>query len=300
MTKVKTVLRYAGGKSKASKYIDPLVEPYEEVISPFIGGGSLEVGLANSGKKVKGYDIFGILVNFWNVLLYSPEALAKELAEIKPTPEVYKIVKEILMCSPEVQQMLEHWKSDHYRREEVTLPDTKLAAYYYFNHNCSYGPGFLGWPSKIYMNQDKWDRTIDKVKKFKCENLQVEQATFEDVIEDNPSSFMYLDPPYYLEKDGSNKMFAGIYPMRNIPVHHDGIEHEKLRDMLHAHEGDFVLSYNDCETIRDWYSDFEFLEPSWHYSMALGEKRIGENRKESGDTKKESHELLIVKRKNNG
>jgi DNA adenine methylase len=91
-------------------------------------------------------------------------------------------------------------------------------------------------------------------------------------------------------------MFAGIYPMRNIPVHHNGFDHEKLRDLLLSHKGDFVLSYNDCETIRDWYSDFEFHFPKWHYSMSLGETRVGKNRKTTDNIKKESHEILIVKR----
>jgi len=72
-----------------------------------------------------------------------------------------------------------------------------------------------------------------------------------------------------------------------------------LRNLLLNHKGDFVLSYNDCQSIRNWYSDFEILEPSWHYSMSLGEKRVGKNRKESGAIKKESHELLIIKRSEN-
>ena len=67
--------------------------------------------------------------------------------------------------------------------------------------------------------------------------------------------------------------------MKNIPVHHDSFDHELLRDMLLSHEGDFVLSYNNCETIREYYSDFEFFFPKWHYSMDIGEKRIGDNRK---------------------
>ena len=48
--------------------------------------------------------------------------------------------------------------------------------------------------------------------------------------------------------------------------------------MLLEHDGDFVLSYNNCETVRDWYSDFELFYPEWHYSMDVGEKRIGSNR----------------------
>ena len=91
-------------------------------------------------------------------------------------------------------------------------------------------------------------------------------------------------------------MFAGIYPMRNIPVHHNDFDHEKLRDLLLNHDGDFVLSYNNCETIRNYYSDFEFYYPEWFYSMGQGETRIGKNRQASESHVKESHEILIVKR----
>jgi DNA adenine methylase len=88
-------------------------------------------------------------------------------------------------------------------------------------------------------------------------------------------------------------MFKGIYPNANIDVHHRGFDHEGLRDLLHNHKGSFILSYNDCPQIREWYSDFEQHFPTWHYSYALGEKRIGKN-KLSNDAKK-SHEILIVK-----
>jgi len=340
MTIQKTVLRYAGGKSRAIKKITPFVEPYDTIVSPFIGGGSLEVHWASKGKKVIGSDIFGLLINFWDVLLESPDALAKELKKIEPTASAYKIIKEMLMCTSEVQEMLSHRKSDFYKREQVSIPAVKLAAYYYFNHNCSYGPGFLGWPSKIYMNQEKWNKTIEKIRTFSCPNLQVAHREFETAIKESGSAFLYLDPPYYLQPDDDNKMLGGIYPMKNIPVHHNNFDHEKLRDLLLSHKGDFVLSYNNCETIREWYSDFELFFPEWHYSMDVGEVRIGSNRMqrvgdeqtEAANTlrkeiesveeklkkmktkelkvelaalktakhdimKKESHELLIVKRK---
>lgn len=330
----KTVLRYAGGKSRAINQITPFVEDYETIVSPFLGGGSLEVHWASMGKKVIAADIFDILVNFWNQLLSDSDGLADELAKISPTPEEYKEVKEALMCTPQVQSMLKDWSTDFYKRENPKkLSDLVMAAYYYFNHNTSYGPGFLGWPSKIYMNQEKWNNTISKVRSFSCPNLQVSCRSFEDLIRDNPKEFLYLDPPYYTEKDEDNKMLGGIYPMKNIPVHHDEFNHELLRDCLKAHEGDFVLSYNNCETIREYYSDFDFYFPKWHYSMDIGEKRIGKNRKDrtteeeldevakltirieelesnNGDKqliadlksdrheimKKESHEILIVKK----
>ena len=91
-------------------------------------------------------------------------------------------------------------------------------------------------------------------------------------------------------------MHAAIYPMKNIPVHHDGFDQELLRDLLYKHKGNFVLSYNNCETIRDFYSDFDFYYPKWFYSMGNGETRIGKNRKTMGiGNQKDSHEILIIK-----
>jgi DNA adenine methylase len=298
--KVKTLLRYPGGKTKAIDLITPYVKNYDKIISPFIGGGSLEVHWAeNLKKEVIGYDIFDVLVNFWNILLKSPLELSSKMKQIPPTNEEYIKIKEILIKLDKTQEMLKNWQTDYYKRENIiTLDDVTLAAYYYFNHNCSYGPGYLGWPSSVYLNEKKWNLMIEKINSFKCDNLSVFNQTFDVTIPNHKKDFLYLDPPYYLEKDNDNKMHKGMYPMKNIDVHHSGFNHELLRDLLLKHEGDFVMSYNNCETIREYYKDFEFFYPKWSYSMSNGEKRIGKNRVELNDSKivKESHEILIVKR----
>jgi len=295
---MKTPIRYAGGKSKAIKIITPYVKDIDKIVSPFIGGGSLEVHWASMGKEVIGYDLFDVLVNFWNVLLNNRDELVLKLKEIVPTGDEYNRIKEILMKWDNTQNMLKDWKTKHYVREDViTLDNITAAAYYYFNHNTSYGPGYLGWGSSVYLKEKKWDDMINKISKFSLPTLSVNQGSFEIVIPKHSEDFLYLDPPYYLEKDSDNKMFTGIYPMRNIPVHHNGFDHKKLRDLLHNHKGGFVLSYNNCKTIREYYKDFELFYPEWSYSMGNGEVRIGKNREEMGITNsKESHEILIVKR----
>jgi DNA adenine methylase len=295
---MKTPIRYAGGKSRAIKHITPYVTNVNKIVSPFLGGGSLEVHWASLGKEVVGYDLFDVLVNFWNVLLNNKEELVEKLKEIAPTSEEYSRIKEILMKWDNTQEMLKDWKTDHYKRDEViNLDNVTAAAYYYFNHNTSYGPGYLGWGSSVYLTEKKWNDMIDKISKFELPNLSVAQGSFEEIIPKHNEDFLYLDPPYYLEKDSDNKMFTGIYPMRNIPIHHDGFDHELLRDLLKKHKGGFILSYNNCETIREYYKEFEFHYPSWNYSMGNGEKRIGKNRTEAGITNsKDSHEILIVKR----
>jgi DNA adenine methylase len=294
---MKTPIRYAGGKSRAIKIISPYLDNEKKIISPFMGGGSLEVNWASKGIEVIGYDLFDALVNFWDMLLNNKDELVKVLKTITPTLEEYNRIKEILMRWENTQEMLKEWKTDHYKRDEViSLDSITAAAYYYFNHNTSYGPGYLGWGSSVYMKEDKWNNMIKNIDKFNGPTLSVRQGSFENVLPNHMEDTLYLDPPYYLEKDGDNKMFAGVYPMKNIPIHHDGFNHELLRDLLLKHKGKFVLSYNNCETIREYYKDFEQVFPTWNYSMGNGETRIGKGREEANTTIKESHEILIIKR----
>ncbi len=293
---MKTPIRYAGGKTRAIKIISPYLDNETKIISPFMGGGSLEVNWASKGIEVIGYDLFDVLVNFWDTLINDKDGLVNKLRDIDPTPEEYNRIKEILMTWENTQEMLKGWKTDHYKRDNIiTLDNITAAAYYYFNHNTSYGPGYLGWGSSVYLNQKKWDSMINNISKFNLPNLSVKQGSFDNVLPNHINDTLYLDPPYYLERDKDNKMFTGIYPMRNIPIHHNNFNHELLMDILKQHKGKFVLSYNNCETIREYYKDFTQVFPSWNYSMGNGETRIGKNRKDANITNsKDSHEILIM------
>ncbi|KKS69908.1 MAG: Type II adenine specific DNA methyltransferase [Parcubacteria group bacterium GW2011_GWA1_42_7] len=274
-----TPIRYAGGKSLGVGFIVELLpDNIKKIISPFFGGGSIEIACnKHLGLEIKGYDIFDILVNYWNVQINEPEKLFKKLSEFNPNQTTYKQVKESLK---------RHWKG------EKKMPSMDLAAHYYFNHNLSYGPGFLGWPSRIYLNKDRYKKMIEKVRNFSTSGIDIKCASFENIFERYPNDFFYCDPPYLLGED--TKMFRGIYPMRNIPIHHNGFKHEKLRDLLKQHKGGFILSYNNCPTIRNWYKEFAQHFPQWQYTMGQGETRIGLNRKNSNNNHiKESHEILI-------
>lgn len=276
-------LRYAGGKSLAVGHIvEYLPDGLDKLVSPFVGGASVEIACARElGMRVQGYDVFDILTNYWEVQLSSAQALATRISKWQPTKAQYALVKARLKL---------HWTG-----EEPITDRLELAAHYWFNHNLSYGPGFLGWMSKIYEEPRRYHRLLDKVRDFRCPTMSIQYGSFEDTIPFHMNDFLYCDPPYYL--DGDSKMFRGIYPQRNFPVHHKGFNHALLREMLHEHDGGFILSYNDCETIRKWYSDCRIVEVEWQYTLGQGETRIGKNRIENGSNHhvKKSHELLIVK-----
>lgn len=259
-------------------------------------GGSLETHWASTGHQVVGYDVFFALTNFWNVLLHRKDELVEVLQTLNATQEGYHAIKEKLLAWDKVQDMLKEHKTDHYRRESISLDDVTAAAYYFFNHNLSFGPLFLGWISKNY-DPNSWGKMVESIQRFHCPNLEVYESSFEQVLERHVNDFLYLDPPYYLEKDSDNKMFSGIYPNRNFPIHHNKFDHRALRDLLRKHRGHFVLSYNNCETIRDYYGEYQFAFPKWAYSLGNGEVRIGSNRRQSETNIKDSHEILIFSEK---
>ena len=273
-------LRYAGGKSLAVGHIlEHFPDNLKHMASPFFGGGAVEIACARElGVQVQGYDVFNMLVNFWHCILANPNKLAKVLEGFEPTKEQYRSIK---------SELKGQWESKRKLTNSIGW-----AARYWFNHNLSYGPGFLGWMSSIYECPQKYERALAKVREFECDPLSVANGSFEDTIPKHNGEFLYCDPPYYLD-DG--KMFKGIYPQRNFPVHHNGFNHLLLSQLLKQHKGGFVLSYNDCQTIRDLYSDYKIVDVGWQYTMGQGETRIGRNRVESNASHvKQSHEILVV------
>ena len=159
-------LRYAGGKSLGVGHIiEHIPNGLDKLMSPFMGGGSVEVACAKElDIQVRGYDIFDILVNYWQVQLSSSHKLADMLEKWEPTKEQYAEIKSRLKA--------------HWTRESLISDPLELAAHYWFNHNLSYGPGFLGWMSKIYESPEKYVRSVDKVRYFECLSLSVEHGSF--------------------------------------------------------------------------------------------------------------------------
>ena len=295
---MRTPIRYAGGKSRAYDFISSYIPFWprpKTIVSPFFGGGSLEVRWAHEmGINVVGYDVFWVLTNYWKHQLQNPQRLYDILKGLEPTKEQYDEIKDILLHWDKVQELFKNWKTDHYDRKSKPLDEDLGAAYYWCNHNLSYGPMFLGWFSSIYLKKESlYQNSIERVKDFNVSNLEVKCGSFDETIVAHTNDFLYCDPPYFMEKSEDNKMFKAIYPNSNWPVHHQHFDHEKLRDLLHSHNGKFILSYNDCEWVRENYKDFKFKTPEWAYSYGQGETRVGKNKKNNDP--KQSHEILIIK-----
>ena len=74
-----------------------LLPDVDRVVSPFFGGGSVEIAISQKlGLEVIGYDIFDILVNYWQHQIAEPELLYQELSKLQPTQEGYDRIKDRL------------------------------------------------------------------------------------------------------------------------------------------------------------------------------------------------------------
>jgi len=230
-------LRYPGGKTRGVEFITRFFpKNLDKLLSPFFGGGSIELAAAARGTKVYGYDLFTPLVEFWRCLINQPNDLADEVEKYFPLP------KEKFY---ELQQAQTRFKTKLQR----------AAVYYVLNRSSFSGATLSGGMSPEHPRFTK--TSIERLRDFYNPNIMIHQSCFEKSLFEHPNIFTYLDPPYLIK--------SSLYG-RNGNAHKD-FGHEKLANILKLRDN-WILSYNDCEDIRDLYSGFHIITPNWKYGMS--------------------------------
>ena len=234
---VKSPLRYPGGKSRAVQQIVDLFPPeLDTLVSPFFGGGSVELACAAQGVKVHGYDGFEPLVNFWQVAIEDAVNLSKVVYNYHPLtrPMFYALQKRYFGLSDRVD---------------------RAAAFFALNRSSYSGTTLSGGMSPGHPRFT--DSAIERLANLQVGDLNVDHADFKDSLAMHSDDFLYLDPPY---ANGGN-----LYGNRG-DMHQD-FDHEGLADILRSRDG-WVLSYNNCDMVQDIYSGYEFVTPEWTYGMS--------------------------------
>ena len=232
-------LRYPGGKSRAVRAIVELMPPdTRTVVSPFLGGGSVELACAALGMSVRASDLFEPLVTFWKQLLIDPAAVADEAARHYP---------------------LERGRFYELQRGFYEIEDAvqRAGVFYALNRASFSGVTLAGGMSPGHPRFT--ESSIARLRRFRTGDFEVRHSDFAAAIESAPSDcVMYCDPPYMIESDN-------LYGYRGDM--HSGFDHMRLAGLL-TKRNNWILSYNDCATVRDLYADYTILTPSWTYGMA--------------------------------
>lgn len=122
------------------------------------------------------------------------------------------------------------------------LTDIQRAARYYYLIRASYGADHktFGCNSKLL------EKSIDRLPEIqqRLQKVVIENRDFESLIKtyDRPDALLYLDPPYYQ----AEKYYDGFSEK----------DHLRLRACLETIKGKFVLSYNDCPEVSQWYKNY--------------------------------------------
>jgi DNA adenine methylase len=235
----KTLLRYPGGKTRAVKHIVPLLRATGEntLVSPFFGGGAIELALVREGWWVHGYDAWKPVVNFWQAALRDANRVADIADMLRPVSnEAYLAMQRgygILTCD---------W--------------TAAAVFYTLNRCVHTGTGLSGGKTDWGNGNPRLnDSTIKKLRSFKAPPLIVEEADFTDSIARHPDSLLYLDPPYV-------EVGETLYDHSK-----SGFAHEVLAEMLQS-RGKWILSYNNMPLVQELYGGCTFVEKSWWHGSS--------------------------------
>jgi len=236
-------LQYPGSKLKLINELEKYIpNGTRNIISPFLGGGSFEIYLANKGYSVQAFDIIEPLINFWKYILNDSVRLYDEIMKYFPlSKEKYYEIREILR--------------NHHSN---TLEN---AAYFFALNRSSFGGG--GLAAGMIKNHPSFTKSsIDFVKIFQCTNLKVNISDFEESLYNIKNEFIYLDPPYMLENGNT----GGNYLYGNKGHAHRYFDHHKLYKIL-KNKSNWMMSYNNSEKIKKLYSEYKIIEININYSM---------------------------------
>ena len=117
--------------------------------------------------------------------------------------------------------------------------------------------------------------SINKIEALDFTNIEIHNNDFYEFINnytDNKDNkiLMFLDPPYYLQN--KSKLYGNNGDM------HEGFNHQLLFELLNTKKK-WIVTYNNCEHIRNMYKDYIIIDVNWSYGM---------------NTSKSSSEIIII------
>ena len=230
-------LGYIGGKKKLWPLFKQFIpSDINHMISPFIGGGSIELRCAANGIKVEAYDKFDLLVNFWQTFLNDIDELTKCVSKIYPIS---------------TEEGKEYFKT---HLTTIDNPIKQAAIFWCINRQ--------SWGAKMFADKDFYEKKVDKYtpegflkwRTWQNKNITVKLQDCFVTLEQSKGIFTYLDPPY-----------VGLEKMYGIKGKDNSFDHERLYDILSQNDRPWILSYGKHDDIYRMYSKYKILEPEWKY-----------------------------------
>ncbi|NLN95621.1 MAG: DNA adenine methylase [Bacteroidales bacterium] len=255
---IKSPLRYPGGKSKAIKFIAPLIPEFDEFREPFVGGGSVFVYLKQTHPHKLFWinDIYENLYYFWKNVKQNPNELIRQIQCWKDKFN-------------EGQKLHRYLLDNISNFEEIK----KAAAFFIFNRITFSGTTESGGFSSAAYKKRFTQSSIERVKLLShiLNDTKITNKDYQSVIEKQGKNvFLFLDPPYY------SATKSALYGKNgNL---HKSFDHKRFAEILKRTNHKWLITYDDSEYIRNLFSFANIRE----WSLTYGMRNVGVNGNQKG------------------
>ena len=134
---------------------------------------------------------------------------------------------------------------------------------YFVINRCSFSGSTLSGGFSTESSKKRFtESSVKRIEDLDLSMIEFHNTDFEEFLKDK-DGLIFLDPPYYL---GENSKLYG-----NNGDMHESFDHEKLFEVLNKRQN-WILTYNNCDHIKDLYKKYEIREVKWSYGMNASKK----------------------------
>lgn len=267
-----SLISWVGGKKALRELIyQRFPKDYGRYIEVFGGGGWVLFGKTPEKNEVYN-DYNNNLSNMFAVVRDQPLAFIQELGYLPENGRnIFNLYREIISkqriedkyVEEEMKKVKVYFteiQAEEIRtimmKNRIENQDVQMAVAFFKLIRYSYGSGCRTFGCRAYDVRKAFSTVWDVSERLA--QVTIENKDFEELIiqYDRPDAFFYCDPPYYETEGHYEVVFSKE-------------DHIRLCRALRNIQGKFLLSYNDCEFIRELYKDFYIESCSRVNNMAL-------------------------------
>jgi DNA adenine methylase len=263
----KSPLRYPGGKQRVIKYLkECFPKEYKEYREPFLGGGSvfLEVKSQQKCDKFWVNDLNKEVYFFWQQVQSNLPALVDRVASIKKEShnrDGRSLWIDLVYSNPQ--------KSGFIDIEKLT-PLERAARFFVLNRTTFSGTIECGGYSQYAFDKRFTDSSVERLAQMSgtFNEAQITCVDYSEMLLDGGSDvFTFLDPPYH--KNRNSRLYG-----RKGGLLHLLFDHALLAENLKKCQHQWLLTCDDCKTIRDLFSFANIKEFEIRYSINNVDKQF--------------------------
>ena len=236
------ILPYWGGKVQLSRQLVAMMPPHNRYIEVFAGGLSMFF----RKKKCK-YNVVNDrdndIVNLYESIRTEFDEFSHHFRYLIKSRELFNKFKAVI-------------KND----KDISIPNPKRAAEYYFIIKCAFNNNFHNPISKSQEWNINFLKDINYSKQY-FDTVMVENFDFRELIKRYPpkeDDFWYLDPPYIAATERKDYYFFTF----NNQDHKDMLG---ILRTINDNGGKFMVSYDDRNEVEALLKEFEISKVQTKY-----------------------------------